>query len=403
MLDRRQAGLLPALTGLRFVAAMAIFALHFLPEPPASWAPAWQHTYKTLRDAGVSGVAMFFALSGFILTHAHLDMRRDRASVLRFYVNRLARIYPVYLLGMLWFAPFALYHRFSTETASLAWTKILVGWAVSLPLVQTWFHPMLALSWNGPGWSLSVEFVFYLLFPLMLPAVRSLRPAGLGVLMAGALALSLFWSWLMPRWLGAWPHAAALVDFGPLAHLPTFVFGMALGAWFHRRPQVGWLSHLLAPMGALLYLVLALAIPEPGHVLHNTLMLPAFGLIFMGLAKGGLGTAILSNRYMVKLGEASYGLYILQFGMAMTFAWLVSGLRVQDYWGDFNVHLVRDFPFFAGLVAFCVVLSLLSHRWVEAPGRERLRAALLRRWLPVASAPAEAGGQSEPERWRRVA
>ena len=41
--------------------------------------------------------------------------------------------------------------------------------------------------------------------------------------------------------------------------------------------------------------------------------------------------------------------------MAMTFAWLVSGLRVQDYWGDFNAHLVRDFPFFAGLVAFCVV------------------------------------------------
>lgn len=389
------AGRLPALTGLRFIAALSIFALHFLPDLPAS-ASRWQGPFSALRDAGISGVPMFFALSGFILTYAYAGMRADASSIKAFFIQRVARIYPIYLVGMLWFAPFALYHRFTTEPASLAWTKVLVGVGVSAPLMQTWFHPMLAISWNGPGWSLSVEAMLYLIFPWVLPRMMRLSVGALRGLALVALGASLAWSWGLPWLLRDWAHMDALVDFSPFGHMPAFVYGMALGGLLVKRPGSSRLSHVLAPAGAMLYTALAMWSPQvPAHVLHNTLMLPAFGMVFLGLARGGLGSQWLATRPMALLGEASYGLYILQFGMAMTFTWLVHGLAIHDYWGKFSAYQVTDFTYFAGLLAFCVGMSLVTYRWMEAPWRQSVRAALTRRWLPQKGrTPAAAMGAS---------
>src|SRR5437764_530761 len=77
---------LPALTGLRFLAAAVVVAVHF---SPISWLNG--------SDAGGAAVTLFFLLSGFILTYT---ARPGRVRVREFYVARLARIYPAYLVGL---------------------------------------------------------------------------------------------------------------------------------------------------------------------------------------------------------------------------------------------------------------------------------------------------------------
>src|SRR4051794_39466872 len=92
---------LPALTGIRFLAAMHVVIFH-----SADWA-SW--TVPALREVASSGyvaVSMFFVLSGLILAYTYSAPSRAAVPRRPFYVARFARIYPMYALGLLLCAPF---------------------------------------------------------------------------------------------------------------------------------------------------------------------------------------------------------------------------------------------------------------------------------------------------------
>lgn len=384
---RQQQAYMPALAGLRFFAALAIFCLHFLPDCPDVLG-AWRAQYDAIREAGVSGVPMFFALSGFILAYSYATFKRDRTSLIQFYINRIARIYPVYLLAMLWFAPFALYHRYTTESIALATSKVMAGTLSSALLIQSWFHPKLAISWNGPSWSLSVEAVFYLVFPFLLPVVRRCGVRGLMLVALLSLCASVAMVLSIPVGLSAWQYLPDLMSFNPLLHLPAFVFGTALGCYVIKAPQASALSYWLPALGVTGYILAAIWSPKaPPHMLHNTLMLPFFGMIFVGLAKGGLGSQFLAKPSMVLLGEASYSFYILQFSLAMTFWWMVDGFPTKNYWAQIGAFKNQGFGVFFGLLLFSILASVVVFKLGETPWRVKVKAYLQRRFL---SAPSDA-------------
>ena len=87
------------LTGVRFLAAAWVMLYHYQPALAASGllvpCPA------RIPPTGVGRVDLFFALSGFILTHTYLTRLGPRltgAGSLNFWWLRLARVYPVYFL-----------------------------------------------------------------------------------------------------------------------------------------------------------------------------------------------------------------------------------------------------------------------------------------------------------------
>lgn len=99
---------MPALTSLRFVAAFAVLLLHF--RDLLGPMPAW------LRQGIVGGQygVTFFVLSGFILTyryHGWFSARVSDAGFWQFQRLRMARIYPVYVLGLLLDTPWHLIER----------------------------------------------------------------------------------------------------------------------------------------------------------------------------------------------------------------------------------------------------------------------------------------------------
>ena len=94
---------IPALTGLRFVAALWVVISHYglaLAYPPG------------LREVGAQGgaaVSLFFVLSGFVLTYNYADwFRDDCARVGRFAWARFTRICPMHLVALLAMTPIAL-------------------------------------------------------------------------------------------------------------------------------------------------------------------------------------------------------------------------------------------------------------------------------------------------------
>ena len=87
---------LPALTGLRTLLAINIMFFHFTPPHPDFLTPLLNNAYVF--------VGFFFLISGFVLAYNYAD--RPVLSKRSFYVARLSRVYPVYLLVLLLSIPF---------------------------------------------------------------------------------------------------------------------------------------------------------------------------------------------------------------------------------------------------------------------------------------------------------
>ena len=257
---------LRALTGIRFFAALHVVFFHYAPGLPL--------LLRNVAANGYMAVGLFFILSGFVLTYNYAGRPLDTR---KFLVARFARIYPAYLLGFVLIGPAVVVRLLHSDPRKLAAAGLAAG-----GMVQGWF-PRLALVWNGPGWSLSNEVFFYLLFPAILPAVFRLSPRGLWMVAAACWAAALAPP-LAQLALHGGAHAEAVM-YMPVFRLAEFVLGVAAGAGYLRR---GPESRLAAGPVAVALAVFAALSPFFVHpVLRGALAAPLFAALVYTLASGG--------------------------------------------------------------------------------------------------------------------
>lgn len=335
---------LHGLTGLRFCAAAWVFAYHFL-VLTVDGAPWW---VARAQNAGHAAVSLFFVLSGFVLAYNYAEpLAAGRVSRARFWRLRLARVWPLYALVALAEVPLALH-------AGIGGARIGAATAADVVGLQAWI-PSLTFVGNTPGWSVSVELFFYFAFPWLaaLAARTSTR-----TLIAASLALAALAA-ASPALAHGDAHgdAATFLKCGPPLRLPELVLGIALGRAFvqRRRPLGPKLATLAAALALAVIVAVVLASgPVPRYFLH-ALLLPAFALLLWSVAEGAapwLGSAPLAL-----LGEASYGLYLLQIPL------------FQALDGKFEWPARTMLAFFALLVA----LSIATHYAIEKPAQRLLR------------------------------
>lgn len=358
---------LPALTGLRFVAALGVVVFHRGQDWLAAYGPQW---LRPVGASGYVGVSLFFVLSGFILAYTYFEHSERPPDAREFYLARIARIYPVYLVGLLVALPFGL--RQLAATATLGGKGALAAALGSEVLLLQGWYPETACGLNCPGWSLSVEVFFYALFPLLgFLFYRSLRAhlALVAPLTLLALLGPVLYHVVQPDGLthvdpATHTFLVGLVKYNPLLHLPEFMLGIVVAAlhfaWAGRR---GWWSDPLLP-GALIGLALFNGPRLPHLVLHNGLLAPVFGWLILALARPtSLVSRALAWRPVVLLGEASYSLYIVHMPLWMWYSAL--GKRVVS-----EARLGLTFPIYLGV---CLAVSLLLYQTVELPARRALR------------------------------
>lgn len=367
---------LDALTGLRFFAALAVFAAHFFTFE--LWVshpnqPLIQHL-MSLRNGFTVAVYLFFVLSGFILTIAYERMESqavDWNARKKFWIARFARMYPVYLLAFVWFAPFILHHRFISEPTGVALHKSAASGFAALFLVQSWISDRFAVSWNGPAWTLSMETGFYLMFPWLL---RGLVRLGTGSLIALTAVLCLIAGWIFCDPIVILNHLH-----NPVTGLPVFALGILAARLYqrwHLLPQARLAKFL--PIPAALYIVMMLARWIPTHgLLPGTMMILSMVCLIYGLASQGWPSRWLSRPVMMLLGEASYSFYVLQFPVYYTVLWIwlrfssrdlltttAAEAPQQHWWGFVMLLLINQ------------AVALLAFLYIERPLRVTLRQRL---------------------------
>ena len=343
---------LPALTGLRALAALWVVLFHYRTDLEAL-AP-WLAPFDRLLGAGYLGVDLFFPLSGFVLAYNYADVLRSFSwrSSRAFVQNRFARVWPVHVVTL----------HVDLAMAVAAGTlgvgegghrRTGEAYVQNIFMVHNWWNDR--PSFNGPAWSISSEWFAYLLSPLLFLAVGRVRRARVLVLLA-ALAYA---AMLTTYALFALPN-------GNLEHLFFVrIMGEFLGgaflclAWVRGGLSVRRLLPLL-PLG----LVAVALVPAASS--GDYWMAPVLGVSVAALAASSGWTARwLSTSWMVAAGEASYCLYMTHYLLQP----VVRGLRD---WGDgawWSAALAL-----VAIVAALGAAAWLLHIAVERPARRRLYA-----------------------------
>ncbi|MGW0661956.1 acyltransferase family protein [Streptodolium elevatio] len=366
---------LDSLTGLRWFAALAVFAFHVSDRAPLP------HLY-TVSQYGDAGVSFFFVLSGFVLTWSF----SPSVPLGTFYWRRFARVWPLLLVTSL-LAIWAL-----REDVSAVWGKVLL----SLGLLQAWL-PAGDVFGNPVAWTLSCEAFFYLLLPFVAPRLigRSLRT--LAVFALVVIAAMWAYRYFTFELLNPTEHRTRLqiVRF-PAGRFLEFLLGVSaaaavLGGW---RPRLRR-RHLLVVLGGLLY-GLDWLHRQPWTVASWTIqaIAPLFALLIAVSAVADVQgrRSWLSSSTTVALGTWSYAFYLVHIlvmdGLTDTVVY-----SPKTTWSNLAPAMVW--------LVLSVVASAIAYQYLEKPCEKRLRRLSEQRPSATPSVPGQVVRESDPP--RRVA
>jgi peptidoglycan/LPS O-acetylase OafA/YrhL len=328
------------LTWLRGLAALIVVASHLF-HIQSSVTPV----PSVLDRAGYGAVELFFVLSGTMIAISHGNCKTH----LEFYVRRFARIFPlmwvVVLVSYFLIAPVLSDHGASSDKSALGLLIHLVGLQSTLPLGMPGFGVC------EPVWTLSIEILFYVFFPLFL-RVHRFSP---GIFMVAALTIEIVWRSVAYSWGSDSPLAQTYIPLQLPGQLFSFSVGMFVATKIRRYAFDPPMAPVRAPshrtrIGALALFFLALLFYKPLWESKASIVLlpPICGwLIYVSAQR------IRVKGVLDRIGEASYSMYLWHYPILLL-------LRVV--WKDMEM-----WTFFIVGLALTMVVAEVSHRFIEVP------------------------------------
>ena len=312
---------LPELDGLRGLAILAVVLYHSSPRLVGTW-------LHPVAIWGWSGVTLFFFLSGLLITGNLLATRDQPHYFHNFHARRILRIWPVYLLLLVW-----VYAHAPWYVGGSVWHAVRTApwWAYFL-FLQNLF-PLALPPALGPTWALAIEEQYYFLWA---PAVRWLRnPVLLSIPLAAAMVAA-------PLFRRA--HFAWLTPTHTLTHLDGLALGglLAIGLHTLKLSRRTWLALGLVSFiagtvavftiaGGTAWLDTALSFGYGGAVLALATTVGARNPLHILLRRGPLAF----------YGKISYGLYMVHISVFIYMGWFDVKMTPYGTAGNLAIVAVR--------------------------------------------------------------
>jgi peptidoglycan/LPS O-acetylase OafA/YrhL len=347
-----------ALTGIRGIAALTVFLSHTQGALKSRGVdvdvPTWA---ERLFLSGGRQVDIFFVLSGFLLALIYsnwFDAGVSSGSYYKFLRKRLARIYPLQAFMLCLILGFVLLAYLRHAQLANGLDRFSFS---SLPynflLIHAWgFDGIEGGTWNPPSWSISIEFLAYLVFPLFLAVTVNARKNHkwwllLAIVVAGSFCNAvLFWGQA-----GILGIPRGLIEFGLGCVCASFISSSV----------ADWLRTTAGSLWALAVLIMCyLLTPDTSFAIAVC----AAPLILALTGKNPV-SAFYGWTPVYFLGEISYSIYLGHF------------LYTSISYRLINVEWMRSSPLAVALALLFIIglvigLSTLTYFAVERPARDWL-------------------------------
>ena len=404
---------LPALTGLRFIAAMSVAIAHsrgfFWPAadfPNAHW----------LSSVAGFGMTLFFVLSGFVI-HYNYNIPISTGGIKgfrEFMWVRFARLYPLFVLVLLFDfllgADLVKYFSTSPDLKSLG--EATSALSIHLLMIQSWIYVpydsqslIYRLGYSAPlTWSISTEWFFYLSYPLIAACLLRLKSSWRAIT-----AIVIFCGlWI---WLAVWAFNNisnidlwAIEKYGPVASFgkntqDSFVRWILYFSPYLRIGEFilgGLVAHLFMvlrdrPVGlverriGVAFLLLALcsqplqaylmygdnhSVPILRQMSFNFSLAPSVAIIiFCSVRYRSWISSALSTKPMIAGGEASYSIYLVHMVTLVAMTRVMAGGSVEATTSGMLFLAAKQIF----VLAIIVLVSLGLHKIYEEPARRWMR------------------------------
>jgi peptidoglycan/LPS O-acetylase OafA/YrhL len=331
------------INGLRAVAVVAVLFYHFA-------LPGF--------GGGFAGVDIFFVLSGYLMTgilHGKLD--QGAKALGGFYLARARRIVPalvvlcaaVLTLGWFWVAPLYYKQLASHAAASITFLSNILYWKQ-----VNYFNPEGEGFWLLHTWTLSVEWQFYLLYPLGLLLLSRVLKGTDRRAMGNALLVVLVASLLLAV------VASRVAPQAGFYLLPPRAWELIAGGvvWLGQtRFQASPVARRVLVSAGLVLLVASIVLLDESSPWATLLVaVPVAGTVLVLL--GNAPTPVLGNPVFQALGRWSYSIYLWHWPISV-------------FLGEWQPNPAPQYV--AGALGVSVLFGWLSFRLVETPSRQWLQ------------------------------
>jgi peptidoglycan/LPS O-acetylase OafA/YrhL len=292
---------IPELQGLRGLAVLAVIFYHCTPRLQNTW-------IYSVSLWGWAGVNLFFVLSGFLITSILLESREKPHYFRNFYMRRVLRIWPVYVLSLV-----VVYLNAPRFIGPGVWDAIRTApWWAYIFFLQNLFHLSLPPA-LGPTWSLAIEEQYYFLWA---PFVRLLRrPRWLLAVLLCAIAASPIVGSLHFKWV---------TETHTITHLDGIAMGSVLALGLHVLPLSRRVWLWLGFGGIVAGTASTFTIAAGTSALNLAIAVAFGGVVLASIAStGGRNplNAILRRGPLAFYGRISYGLYMTHIMVFIYFGW----------------------------------------------------------------------------------
>jgi peptidoglycan/LPS O-acetylase OafA/YrhL len=293
--QKKEAGFIPALEGLRGVAIVIVLISHCYPP--------FSHFSWTM---GMMGVTIFFVLSGYLITgillHMQKGTRPNTEHMILFFANRTVRLAPALLLCAI--------------TTIFLWINQGRSFEVLKPHIITTLLYMENLFCKeefhkdqvfAHAWTLAVEEQFYIFWAFMILLIRPLRPFMRATLILFLIGLSVIYRLRM----------FAIKDMDLMskslsANAYALLAGSALQLCWQPLPK--WTSHRWAGYtGQIMFVGVVMALRVDSIVYSGAIWGPfitTIATMLVVLASAGEGNFVLEHNILRYMGRTSYSCYL---------------------------------------------------------------------------------------------
>ena len=338
---QQQRTIYPALTGLRFIAASIIFVFHNQDLIPETVPLLLRNIIAEFHI----GVSVFFVLSGFLIANQFSGTSFEKPKAyFKYLAIRFGRIFPLYWAILI--------------VLQMLWLYSIPEFFVHAALLKGYFRGF--HHGVAQAWSLTVELAFYATAPFIYKAMLNgkTRLAFLVITLIG---------------VGLTGIGSTLTQLGlnPYEFVPDLKFA-AFNTFFGRASEffAGMLLYYLVihkgkdwpekwlPLtyGGILFLIVSSLILNTfqtpadlsvhtwgGLAFHHTIIPFAIAVILYGLIRENTYLSwLLSTRFLILLGNASYAFYLIHFGWVNN--WLI--------------HNVTDSPFLLFIILWVTSIGV---------------------------------------------
>jgi peptidoglycan/LPS O-acetylase OafA/YrhL len=351
---------IPALDGIRGVAAGMIFVYHYGGGAQSSFLPL--RAIGNLLHFGWIGVSLFFVLSGFLISGILWDGYQKSGWWRRFYVRRSLRIFPLYYLAIAIAAGFWIAVGTPISHLSELWVYVLYLRDVpNLPSGPSMLPTSIEL---GHFWSLAIEEQFYLFWPFVLALAAGKRLGAKRLILILWLVSLAFRVAMLGLHNPEWGSHFLVGRAGELfagAYLAMVIRGDAL----ERQRLFRALPYIF---GSSLVLLALLSIFSPSYEISSVWWascgLALLSICFasmIGLAlRPGIIQFLFQTSVLRWLGKISYGIYVYHLLFRHGYIWLTDHIAPN---ASYNGHLAL---LFAIALASTLIIASLSFYTYES-------------------------------------